>query len=172
VAECGVFYGNFAAWINEYFPDRKLYLFDTFSGFDERDISAEPFAEAYAWVTDNKRMYVKANEEFALMKCMYRENVVIRKGFVPETFLGLEEERFAFVNLDMDLYAPQLAALRFFLPRMVERGIILVHDYYAPDLPGVKKAVDECADEWVLSRLPIGDEMSIALVPLGSKKNK
>ena len=43
-AEAGVFEGDFAKWINQYFPDRKLYLFDTFEGFDMRDIEKEkPF---------------------------------------------------------------------------------------------------------------------------------
>src|SRR4051812_7252812 len=41
VAELGVYKGKFACYINKYFPDRKLYLFDTFKGFDEKDVSAE-----------------------------------------------------------------------------------------------------------------------------------
>jgi O-methyltransferase len=41
VAELGVFRGDFAKFINISFPDRKLYLFDTFEGFDEKDIEAE-----------------------------------------------------------------------------------------------------------------------------------
>jgi len=41
VAELGVFKGNFAGIINRVFPDKKLYLFDTFEGFDKRDIKIE-----------------------------------------------------------------------------------------------------------------------------------
>src|SRR5450631_273129 len=41
VAELGVYKGKFAKYINGYFPDRKLYLFDTFAGFDKRDIESE-----------------------------------------------------------------------------------------------------------------------------------
>lgn len=40
-AEGGVFEGDFAAKINDAFSDRKLYLFDTFEGFDERDLAKE-----------------------------------------------------------------------------------------------------------------------------------
>ena len=39
VAECGVYKGDFACILARIFPDRKLYLFDTFSGFDKRDIN-------------------------------------------------------------------------------------------------------------------------------------
>src|SRR5215217_3679490 len=41
VAELGVFKGKFARFINQYFPDRSLYLFDTFEGFDQRDGKTE-----------------------------------------------------------------------------------------------------------------------------------
>jgi len=41
VAELGVYRGDFAKNINKAFLDRELYLFDTFEGFDERDIETE-----------------------------------------------------------------------------------------------------------------------------------
>lgn len=37
VAELGVFRGDFAKYINEAFPNRKCYLFDTFEGFREEE---------------------------------------------------------------------------------------------------------------------------------------
>lgn len=37
-AEAGVFAGDFAKYINQYFPTKKLYLFDTFEGFSINDI--------------------------------------------------------------------------------------------------------------------------------------
>ena len=37
VAEVGVFQGEFAQYINVAFPDNKLYLFDTFEGFDANE---------------------------------------------------------------------------------------------------------------------------------------
>ncbi len=41
VAECGVCMGEFAQYINKYFPEKTLYLFDTFEGFDSGDLDAE-----------------------------------------------------------------------------------------------------------------------------------
>lgn len=38
VAEAGVFRGEFAKYINQFFPDRKLYLYDTFEGFNASDM--------------------------------------------------------------------------------------------------------------------------------------
>ena len=41
VAECGVYLGDFAYFINKYFSNRTMYLFDTFEGFDVRDVEKE-----------------------------------------------------------------------------------------------------------------------------------
>lgn len=38
VAECGVLYGETAMFINKYWSDRTLHLFDTFEGFPDNDI--------------------------------------------------------------------------------------------------------------------------------------
>ena len=38
LAELGVYKGEFAAEINRLMPDRTFYLFDTFEGFDQRDV--------------------------------------------------------------------------------------------------------------------------------------
>jgi len=41
VAELGVYKGDFAVDINLVFPDKKLYLFDTFEGFNSKDKDTE-----------------------------------------------------------------------------------------------------------------------------------
>ena len=38
VAEVGVFEGDFAKWINQFYDKQRLHLFDTFEGFDKRDM--------------------------------------------------------------------------------------------------------------------------------------
>ena len=38
MAEIGVYRGEFAAHLNRVFPQKKLYLFDTFEGFPEQEI--------------------------------------------------------------------------------------------------------------------------------------
>ena len=41
IAELGVYKGEFAKRLNQLFPDKKLYLFDTFEGFNAKDINTE-----------------------------------------------------------------------------------------------------------------------------------
>jgi hypothetical protein len=69
----------------------------------------------------------------------------------------------------MDLYKPTLAALYFFWERMTPGGVVLLHDYFHPELPGVKQAVDDFEKETQtrISKSPIGDFCSVALVKGG-----
>ena len=152
----------FAQEINRYFPDRTLFLFDTFEGFDRRDVDVELHG-GLSQVTE--KYYGETSVDLVFNRLPHKEKAVIRKGYFPETAQGLEDERFLFVNLDFDLYLPILAGLRFFYPRMVEGGVILVHDYFTQFYHGVGKAVKEFAQENAGTFLmaPIGDGISIAI---------
>lgn len=162
VAECGVYRGWFSSIINECFPDEKLWLFDTFSGFDQRDVLIDTNPAIKAISDGQFDRFSVTSEDVVKLRCAHRNNLIIRKGYVPDTFEGIDT-KFCFVNLDMDLYAPQLAALRFFSNKMVKGGIILVHDYYNTIFTGTTKAVDEfCADKDIF-QYPIGDGLSLAL---------
>ncbi len=160
-AEAGVFEGDFAKYINMYFPDRTLHLFDTFEGFDERDINIEKSSELS---NAEQGDYSKTSVGMVLGKMPYPDKCIIHKGFFPETAKGIDE-KFCFVNLDMDLYQPTLEGLRFFQDKMVSGGIILIHDYFAENFKGPRKAVDEFVVERPGTRIvPIGDGISIMVV--------
>lgn len=170
VAECGVYYGETAMFINKYWPDKVLYLCDTFEGFEDKDVAYEE-AEFNAFKIGRFTYSTfKAETPELLMdtvnaRMLYPENVRMFQGRFPESIGGVTD-RFCFVNLDMDLYQAQLAGLRFFWGKMEPGGVILLHDYFHPELPGVKKAVSDFEKEinCVLPKIPIGDGCSIALI--------
>lgn len=161
-AEAGVFEGDFAREINACFPDRTLHLFDTFTGFDIKDIQKEGKLSAAA-ASD----YGNTSVELVLSKMPFPEKCEVHKGYFPETAIGtpVEEERFCFVNLDMDLYEPTYQGIRFFSRRMEKDGVILIHDYFADNFKGPREAVTRFMDEskMTLSLLPIGDGISVAI---------
>jgi O-methyltransferase len=70
-------------------------------------------------------------------------NLDYRKGWIPETFKGLEDRRFAFAHIDLDLYQSILDACTFVYPRMVPGGAMVFDDYGFPNNPGARRAVDE-----------------------------
>ena len=122
LAECGVYKGSLSKFLHSMLPDRQLFLFDTFEGFDQRD-SGSP---------DDER-FKDTSEQSVLHNIGTTQNVIIRKGYFPDTSVGLEDERFAFVMIDFDRYEPTLAALKFFYSRVNPGGFIFVHDYNSPE---------------------------------------
>ncbi|EDP6004851.1 methyltransferase [Campylobacter jejuni] len=162
VAELGVFRGDTVRHINKFFKDDKLYLLDTFEGFDIRDCENE-----------KKQGFSKANgSDFSLTsldivkaKMPYIDKCYFIKGYFPESAIQIpQDEKFKFVNIDVDLYQPILAGLGYFYPRLVKNGILLIHDYYHPYYTGVKQAVDEFCKAMKLQILPIGDAFSVMIV--------
>lgn len=161
VAEAGVFAGDFAKWINYYFPDRKLYLFDTFQGFDSRDIAVE---KENSFSVAQKGDLSMTSVDLVMSKMPHPEMCKVYVGYFPESAEGISD-RFCFVNLDMDLYEPTYNGLCFFQDKMTDNGVILVHDYYSKQYTGVRPAVDRFVNECEarICRYPIGDGASIML---------
>ena len=78
---------------------------------------------------------------------------------------GIPDNKYLFVNLDFDLYMPTLAGLKYFVPRLVRNGVVLVHDFFNKGYPGVEKAVKDFQSVHEnIGILPIGDCCSIALI--------
>lgn len=170
--EIGVFQGDFARHINEIFSDSKLYLCDTFSGFVEEDVRKE---QEGVYSKANVGDYCYSSEELVLNKMPYPQNVHIIKGYFPDVAKnrGMEQEKFKFVNLDVDLYQPTRNSLEWLRKKMVEGGVILVHDFFADTFLGPRKAVEEFLNNYPQYKLlPIGDGISIAIVGFGGKNSK
>lgn len=160
VAEAGVYRGDFAKFINEYFPDRVCYLFDTFEGFDERDFKYEEKPSLI-----NVTYMDNPDLDKMMHKMPNPDKVEVRKGYFPETAVA-PKEQFVFVNLDMGLYLPTLNGLRIFYPLMVKNGVILIHDYISTIYPNVRQAVEDYENELgaSLNKIPIGDDLSLAII--------
>lgn len=132
MAEVGVYNGETAIIIAEAKGDKELYLFDTFNGLPETQDEDKSFYEGQ----------FKGSEEISKRRLSKYKNVHIYKGIFPkDTGHFIEDKKFSFVNLDVDLYKSTLECLKFFYPRMVNGGIILMHDYIW-DL-NTKKAINE-----------------------------
>jgi O-methyltransferase len=124
MAECGVWKGYLSKFIRTLSKERNYYLFDTFSGFDSKD--KDNFSE------EDKR-FKDTSAEGVLKYIETEQNIIIKKGYFPQTTLGLEKEQFAFVVIDFDKYEPTKAALEFFYPRLSKGGYVFIHDYNSPE---------------------------------------
>jgi Macrocin-O-methyltransferase (TylF) len=141
-AELGVWRGNSSAVLAHFasLANRSHYLFDTFGGFDERDISGiDPTSRP----TFSNTSIATAQQVIGPAWDACR---VVAGRFPDSIRLEHRDRKYAVVSLDCDLYEPMKAALDFFYPRVSPGGLLLLHDYANPHWPGVRRAVDEfCA---------------------------
>ena len=158
-AELGVYKGKFARYINQYFPHRKLFLFDTFEGFNETDIHIEQ-KESFSM---GEQDFTDTSVTEVLKRMPHPLQCVVKKGFFPETAEGVEEE-FVFVSIDADLYSPILSGLNFFYPRLKKGGYIFVHDYNNDGYKGAKQAVEEYCKAHDVRCTPLPDAGGTAII--------
>jgi O-methyltransferase len=151
-AELGVYKGDTARLFHHYAPERRLHLFDTFSGFVPTEIEAAQQAKQFS----------DTSVEAVVRKIAPRnDNVVVYEGRFPETAAHAPGE-FAFVHLDADLFEPINAGLEFFYPRLSPGGIIVIHDYNA--WPGARRAVDQFFASRREVPIPMPDKSGSAVV--------
>lgn len=163
--ECGVNRGFLSSAIMKHLDwdslGKMFYLLDTFEGIDpeqsadelERLRNAKHIDEGF-YVTDLKAV----EKNFAEWK-----NVRIVKGPVPDTLSEISSEIIAFLHIDMNHAAPEVAALRTLWPRIAKAGIILLDDYAYFGYRPQKEAMDALGEElgFSVASLPTGQGLII-----------
>ncbi|WP_051629650.1 TylF/MycF/NovP-related O-methyltransferase [Lacrimispora aerotolerans] len=165
VAEFGVFRGVFARLINEKFKDKKLFLFDTFEGFDK----IESEKEAALGRCDNVFIdyHMKTSEEQLMAQLPYPDKCVICKGLFPDSISKEAfDTRYVFVSIDVDFEDSIFAGIDFFYPRLVNGGVIFLHDYNSAYLHGVRNAVKRYEDynNLKLKKVPFADRAGTLVI--------
>lgn len=135
MAEVGVFRGGTAKLLANVADreDRKLHLFDTFTGMPETDLdrdllSSGDFADTSL---DSVKTFLRSHV-----------SVVFHPGQFPTTADPIKKERFSFVHCDADVASSVEACCEFFYPRLVRGGVIVFDDYGFTSTPGAKTAAD------------------------------
>ena len=158
MAELGVFRGNSAASLAHYAraSHKNVFLFDTFEGFDTRDLTGVDQAKGVEFADTS------LDEVRALVG---DENVTYVKGRFPESIPpDLYSKQFCIAHIDCDLYEPGKAGLEFFYPRLAPGGLLIVHDYGNPFWDGMKRAVDEYCRTIPERPLVFGDKSGTAMI--------
>lgn len=121
--------------------DKKLWLYDSFAGLPEK--TAEDASTAGEQFKAGE-LFVSKREVVEKFKRSGLPFPIIKKAFFedldPSADLPLE---IAFAFCDGDLYGSIKTSLRLVLPKLSKDGVIIVHDYNNPELPGSSRAVDE-----------------------------
>lgn len=134
--EAGVFQGGTAKMLRRVAEERgkQLHLFDSFEGMKVTDSELDRHTSGdFADTSLEGVQKVVGTGEF----------VHFHKGWIPDTFAGLEDKRICFAHIDLDLYHGVKDTLEYVYPRMPAGGAIISDDYGLASCPGARRAVDE-----------------------------
>jgi len=119
LAELGVYRGHTATMLATMARRMQTtaYLLDTFEGFNPADLKG---------IDAGHKMEFGDTSLEAVRALVGEDNVRYIKGYFPESASMMPDDpKFALVHIDCDLYAPLLAALNYFYPRLVPGGYTL-----------------------------------------------
>lgn len=146
--EVGCWKGHSSFFISKLIAKHKkkirFHIFDSFEGLSEisvKDFNINKFDKKK--VKQIRTQFI-SDEQFVKGEVLKEFDFVeVYKGWVPEKFNIVDNLKFSFVHIDVDLYEPTLKSLEFFFPRLEEGGIIVCDDYNSIDFIGSKLAWDE-----------------------------
>lgn len=124
--ECGVNRAFFSTAIMDYInfkamSDRQFYLFDTYCGLVEEQITEKDTAASWNEYPDVYEDVKNAFKDY--------DNVNVIKGVVPESLETVNISKVAYLSIDMNCAPPEQAALEYFWPKLSSGGVIVLDDF-------------------------------------------
>ena len=159
--ECGVHRGGFAKAIIDYTDfgrlGRTYHLFDTFNGFDRAQLSAEELRVLEAF---------NYEECFSAVQTMFASMPFVRlvRGSVPASLDDVGPV--AFLSIDMNCAAPEIAAARHFWPSLLPGAVVVLDDYGFELHHAQKLAFDELTHEWGIEILSLPTGQGLFFKPM------
>lgn len=137
-AECGVYKGCGSYIILQHNVrsslSREHHIFDSFEGL------SEPAAKDGSYWTAGE---LSAQEDQVRENLREFSKVNLYKGWIPERYSEVKNQRFSFVHVDVDLYQPTYDSIDFFYYRLNPGAVFVCDDYGFRTCPGATLAVDE-----------------------------
>jgi len=150
--ECGVYRGAMARMILHYIdfqllPQKRFYLLDTFNGVPLESLTEEEISLRRP--ADFEESYERVKETFSAF-----ENVTVVRGAIPGTLTEVKSDKVAFLSLDMNAAAPEIAAAEYFWPKLVSGAVMLLDDYGWPNHDVQRREFDRFAARHGVTVLP------------------
>ena len=165
--ECGVWRGFLSTAIMTYLDwgamTKRFYLFDTWDGLVDKYLTEGEKANAGKVEHLNNHfrgMYDDVRQHFAKFP-----RVEMIRGPVPDTLTTVSIGKIAFLSIDLNCTAPEIAAAHHFWDRLVPGAMLLLDDHGFVSYEEQKNAFDNFAREHrteVLS-LPTGQGLIIKI---------
>ncbi len=147
--ECGVWKGGSAMFMANYLvaknlTDRKIYLFDTFSGMTtpgsfDIDLNGKSANDksVIAW---EPASLIEVKKNMSATKYPL-ENIIFIKGDIIKTLKNNIPNKISLLRLDTDWYESTLTELKYLYPQLSTNGILILDDH--GHWLGARKAAEE-----------------------------
>ena len=145
--ECGVWKGGSAMFMANYLvarnmQDRKIYLYDTFSGMTDPgsydfDLNGNSASNAITWKPASLK---KVKENMTSTKYPI-ENIVFIEGDINKTIKDNIPNKISLLRLDTDWNESTLSELNNLYPKLTTHGILILDDH--GHWLGARKAAEE-----------------------------
>ncbi len=152
--ECGVYVGSGIKTVMDYLGGKNFPK--TFWGFDTFDYNP---VQGHSFAGQVEGFYEQVQARFD----GYRQ-VRLIKGFIPDSFTQGMPEQIAYLHIDLNNAAGEIAALEALFERVVSGGVIVLDDY---EWAGCYRGQKQVEDPWFETRgyrvvpLPTGQGMLV-----------
>ena len=119
---------------------RRLWIYDSFAGLPEKTTEDSSGAGQNFQAGE---LFVTKREVIEKLRRANLHNVIVKKAWFDQLTDQDLPSQIAFAFLDGDLYSSIKTSLKLVAPRLQKQGIMIIHDYNNPELPGSSRAVDE-----------------------------
>jgi macrocin-O-methyltransferase TylF-like protien len=164
--ECGVYLGFISSVVMTYVDwnaaaeGRKFFLIDSYEGISKDLLSPEELAAGRdtQFGSDYIDTYRRAATNLAEFK-----NAELIKGFVPDVLPQVQTEQVAYLHIDMNSAAAEVAALEYFWNKLVPGAVVLLDDYAYFGYQPLKNAIDKLGTKlgFEVASLPTGQGLII-----------
>ena len=166
LVECGVNTGIFSLAVCDYIDfnrtGKSFYLFDTFRGIPVEQITEaeKKLGRAKENDTEYSECFERARQNFA----PYPKARLVR-GLVPDTLPTVEIGRVCYLSIDMNIVAPEIAAIEFFWDKLSPGAPVVLDDYGWEHYRPQKEAMDRFALEKGVAILTLPTGQGLLLKP-------
>lgn len=163
--ECGVNRGGMSRAICHYVGfeklDKRFWLLDTYHGLSDELINE---SERALGRTNSQSYYTECYDAVRETFRPYPGVRVVR-GAIPGTLAEVAADKVAYLSIDMNCVAPEIAAAEFFWDKMVSGALMVLDDYGFELHEAQKNAFDEFAAKRGVSVLSMPTGQGIICKP-------
>jgi O-methyltransferase len=170
--ECGVNTGIFSLAVCEYLDfnrtGKSFYLFDTFCGIPPEQVAEEE--RKLGRMAENQEMY---SECFDIARRNFAPypNAHLVRGKVPDTLRSVAIRKVCYLSIDMNIVAPEIAAIEFFWDRLSPGAPVILDDYGWSNYRLQKEAMDRFAESKGVAILNLPTGQGLLLKPPALKRS-